>query len=167
MIEAEVQPMRSVNERERSESTANAAEAIILCRKPSECPTSWQITKRMASPMSESGRFMVRASGHTVPVCTVIHCWSMESTLCHHMMSASRISPVRGSSVDGPMALAFVLAAYMRVEWLKSSSSALRLSGSISATIAFLKPMRSKATFQSVMPCSRYLRHLRGARLSI
>mgnify|MGYP006896725044 CR=1 FL=1 len=33
------------------------------------------------------------------------HSRNKDTTLCHQMMSASMISPVRGSMTDGPMAL--------------------------------------------------------------
>ncbi len=43
-------PILSVNSLERSDSTGNAKEDPILCFSPKVCPTSWDDTKRIASP---------------------------------------------------------------------------------------------------------------------
>ena len=69
-------------------------------------------------------------------------------------MSASRISPVRGSTTEGPIAVKLVLVLVIQridacrmSDVLKSASS-----GWISTLIAFLKPMRSNALFHSSTP---------------
>ena len=72
MIEALVPPSFSMYDGERSESVGIAAEAIMLWRRPREWPTSWQATKRIASPISESGSTSERASGLAAAVCTTI-----------------------------------------------------------------------------------------------
>ena len=76
-------------------------------------------------------------------------------------MSASRISPLRGSTWLGPMApKAGVLLVIQRTEaTLASSVSKSASSGCTLTTIAFLKPIFSKALFHSRMPAviaSRY-----------
>ena len=43
----------------------------ILCRNPSVCPTSWEETKRIRSPINASSNFILRARGSTAAVCTM------------------------------------------------------------------------------------------------
>ena len=79
-------------------------------------------------------------------------------------MSASRISPVRGSTRDGPMASApSLVSRYQRTEaWRRSAVSKSAFSGCISTRIASLKPMRSKALFHSRMPAFTVSRYFSG-----
>src|SRR3712207_70148 len=116
MMEEEVEFIREVKLSERRESVGKAHDPIMLWRKPNECPTSWQATNRTASRINASGNWALRANGSMVPVWTVIHSRTIESTLCHHIISASRISPERGASNEGPMAFFFSEAAYVNTE---------------------------------------------------
>ncbi len=79
-------------------------------------------------------------------------------------MSASRISPVRGSIWLGPMAPndgdALVI---QRIDATPTSSvSKSASSGCVLTTIAFLKPMRSKASFHTRMPLAMASRYFSG-----
>ncbi len=76
-------------------------------------------------------------------------------------IAASRISPLRGSTCVGPMAPKDGSAlTIQRTEVTPTSSvSNAASSGCTLTTMAFLKPMRSKALFHSRMPrviASRY-----------
>ena len=79
-------------------------------------------------------------------------------------MSASRISPVRGSTRLGPMASApSLVSRYQRIEaWRTSAVSKSASSGCISTRIASLKPMRSKALFHSSTPAFTVSRYSTG-----
>ncbi len=71
-----------------------------------------------------------------------------------HPMSASRISPVRGSTCDGPIAPNDgVAVGIQRIdEYCVSPRSKSASSGCCFTTIAFLKPAFSNALFHSRMP---------------
>ena len=79
-------------------------------------------------------------------------------------MSASRISPVRGSTWLGPIAPKVGLELVIqRIEARpKSSVSQSASSGCTSTRIAFLKPMRSKALFHSSTPAVMAGRYFSG-----
>ena len=83
-------------------------------------------------------------------------------------MSASRISPDRGSTWLGPIAPKVGLALVIqRIDARpKSSVSQSALSGCTSTRTAFLKPMRSKALFHSSTPAVIGARYFSGIVLS-
>ena len=103
MMEAS-SPQRSVKLALRSESTGKAELAFMLCGKPSEWPTSWAATYWISRPIRESGRGRSAARSSSGPTCTKYQSWARFITLWNIWMSASRISPVRGSWTWGPMA---------------------------------------------------------------
>ena len=84
-------------------------------------------------------------------------------------MSASRISPLRGSTWLGPVAAnAGDASASQRIEaWPKSSVSKSASSACTSTRIAFLKPIFSKALFHSSTPAVMAGRYLNGTVRSI
>jgi hypothetical protein len=68
-------------------------------------------------------------------------------------MSASRISPERGSALLGPRAKPTSAPTNQRIEaWPASRVSKSASSGCCRTTMAFLKPIFSKALFHSRMP---------------
>jgi hypothetical protein len=82
-------------------------------------------------------------------------------------MSASRISPVRGSVWCGPMAKPTSAPTNQRIEpWPASMLSQSASSGCCRATMASLKPMRSKALFHSSTPAMMLGRYRGGMFLS-
>ncbi len=82
-------------------------------------------------------------------------------------MSASRISPVRGSTCEGPIAKPTSSPVNQRTEaWRASIVSKSSCSVCCFTTIAFLKPILSKALFHSRMPSATLLRYFSGMFLS-
>ncbi len=83
-------------------------------------------------------------------------------------MSASRISPVRGSVCDGPIAKPTSAPRNQRTDaWRASSVSKSASSGCTLTTIAFVKPIRSNALFHSRMPSATVSRYATGTLRSI
>jgi len=88
----------------------------MLCGKPSECPTSCATTYARASPTTSSGSGSFCARGSLGEACTKYQSRISLITLWNIRMSASRISPVRGSLTCGPIAFSMVEGSQRMVE---------------------------------------------------
>src|SRR5688572_33020418 len=115
MIDGDTPYVRA-NVFERSESTGYALLEIMLCGRPSACPTSCAITCRIASHIWDSSIGSLRAPGFAAPVSSMMRLRYERRWLWYHTMSLSMISPVRGSAVLGPCALRVRLAAQRTTE---------------------------------------------------
>src|SRR5437899_1839178 len=85
-------------------------------------------------------------------------------------MSASRISPVRGSWMFGPDAFSVVEGNHRMTEYRASSGlhfGSSSVVGACFAMIAFLKPASSNAGCHDSMPFLMYGRHFNGVAESI
>ena len=105
MIEGVV-PCFCVNEALRSESTGNALEAAMLCIRPSVCPISWVRMYSSVSWKTSSESSLPRTRSSTCEVCTKRHVLASRTTSLYISTEALMISPERGSTHEGPMALA-------------------------------------------------------------
>ena len=93
---------------ERKESTGKAEEAPMLCIKPNVCPISCAITYIMDSSTTSWGIFFVRTRSSTWAVCTKRQLLINLMISLYTITLAFRISPVTGSTHDGP--IAFIVA---------------------------------------------------------
>ena len=152
MIEG-VWPLASTHALSRSFSTGTVLEEPKLWRSPNVCPTSWEDTKRISSPISSSSNNGLRAPGSMAPACTIYQLYNRLMTLWYQLICVSRISPLRGSCTWGPLAFGISEGLYTIAEW--RASSRLHVGSSVGASfprIAFLNPAFSKADCQSLTP---------------
>ena len=99
-------PCCCVNDALRSESTGKALDAAMLCISPRQCPTSWARMYSSDSWNTSSGSSLPRTRSSTCAVCTKRQLAASFTTSLYISTEALMISPERGSTHEGPMALA-------------------------------------------------------------
>lgn len=103
MIEG-VMPYLRVKAAERSESVGNADEAAMLCISPRQWPASCAATPLRVSISSSSGMSAVRTRSSTCAVCKKRQAAASRITSLQMRIEALMISPVAGSTHEGPIA---------------------------------------------------------------
>ena len=97
-------PYLRVKAAERSESVGNADEATMLCISPRQWPASCAATPLRVSISSSSGMSAVRTRSSTCAVCKKRQAAASRITSLQMRIEALMISPVAGSTHEGPIA---------------------------------------------------------------
>ena len=136
----------------RMESSGYIELPLKLCGKPSVWPTSCATTNCTSRPINESGNGNVCARLSRCPTCEKYQLRCRSMMLWYIWTSASMISPVRGSVVLGPTALATGDGSHRTIATDASSPEKSGSFGAVPATIPLAKPACSNAGCHSSMP---------------